>query len=219
MRKPQPFIWSAACAPFASRNFRFRQVAATIVCTDLRHLEAVPRSAMIGHMASQRGSCAELRAEVAHGGRACEVSVVMWVGDNARDDRCMADSELSHFLEMKSKHFDPLCQKLSLRELAMESGPRFAIASAVGSTARVWFEHDRGLCVFALGNTAHAKPACSVDEATRLFPRMRVLEEGEQRLSLAEQAQFVLERWGELEGLFGPERIEITRAQIAEKRA
>jgi hypothetical protein len=116
------------------------------------------------------------------------------------------------FLEQKQKHFDRLCRNLRLEAGLRESGNGYAIVSAGADNVRVFFEHERGLCAFAVGAFADVKPLCGVEELASRFPRIRVMPEGHQRLDLEEQRQFLEGRWSDLQVMFSPDHISETRA-------
>ena len=116
------------------------------------------------------------------------------------------------FLEQKQKHFDRLCRNLSLEAGATESGNGYAIVSAGADNVRVFFEHERGLCAFAVGAFADVKPLCGVEELAARFPRIRVMPEGDQRPDLEEERQFLEARWSDLQVMFSPDHITETRA-------
>jgi hypothetical protein len=118
----------------------------------------------------------------------------------------------STFLEQKHKHFDLLCRNLGLEAGLQENGDGYAIASAAAGNVRVFFEHERGLCGFAVGAFGDAKPLCSAEELALRFPRIRVLSEGHQRLDLDEQRHFIEDHWSDLQVMFSAEHIAETRA-------
>jgi hypothetical protein len=57
-----------------------------------------------------------------------------------------------------------------------------------------------------------------IEQVAELFPRIRILPGGVQRLTLDEQAQFITAHWQELELMFQPSRIELTRRVLMGKR-
>jgi hypothetical protein len=116
------------------------------------------------------------------------------------------------FLEQKQKHFDPLSRSLRLEAGLRESRNGYAIVSAGADNVRVFFEHERGLCAFAVGAFADVKPLCGVEELASRFPRIRVMPEGHQRLDLEEQRQFLEARWPDLQVMFSPDHITETMA-------
>jgi hypothetical protein len=98
----------------------------------------------------------------------------------------MTDSEnpaLASFLGQKHKHFDLLCRNLGLAAGFQESGNDYAIVSAVAGNVCVFFEHERGVCTFAVGAIEDVKPQCIAQELASRFPRIRALEE-HQRLKI-----------------------------------
>jgi hypothetical protein len=118
----------------------------------------------------------------------------------------------SFFEEQKQKHFDPLCRNLHLEGGFGDSGNGYTIVSAGADNVRVFFEHERGLCTFAVGALADVKPLCGVEELASRFPRIRVMPEGHQRLDLEEQREFLETRWSDLQVMFSPDHITETRA-------
>jgi hypothetical protein len=116
------------------------------------------------------------------------------------------------FLEQKQRHFDLLCRNLGLEAGLQESGSGYAIASAAVGNVRVFFEHERGLCAFAVGAFGDVRALCSVEELALRFPRIRVLSEGYQRLDLDEQRKFIEGRWSKLQVMFSADHIAETRA-------
>jgi hypothetical protein len=114
------------------------------------------------------------------------------------------------FLALKARHFDPLCRSLGLL-LDLERGSQgFAVASAALDNVRVYFESNRGLCSFGVGSSAQTSSLCGVGEIAGRFPRIRLLPEGEQRLTLEEQAEFVTKHWDDLQIMFSPDHIRET---------
>jgi len=109
------------------------------------------------------------------------------------------------------EHFDPLCRTLGLSP--QWSGPTddYASASAASGYVCVHFENDRGLCSFSIGPASDERPLCAVEEMAARFPRIRLLPEGHQRLSLAEQSEFLRNNWSALQVMFSPEHIAETR--------
>jgi len=129
-----------------------------------------------------------------------------------------SDWATANFAKLSTQHFEPLCEALGLGEPNSVVGAGYAVSSAADNIVRVFFEHDRGLCNFALGPAGDNEPLCSVDVAARRFPPVRLLRQGEQRLSLGEQAQLVQGHWKELQHMFGPALAE-TREWLAEVHA
>jgi hypothetical protein len=121
------------------------------------------------------------------------------------------DPAFQYFQSMREEYFLGLCQTLGLSDETLHVDPQFAIASAAAENVRVFFEHDRGLCTFALGASADARALCSVEEMAERFPRLRLVPEGRQRLSLEEQRLFVESHWPELQVMFSPQHIGETR--------
>jgi hypothetical protein len=129
-----------------------------------------------------------------------------------------SDWASENFAKHSAQHFEPLCEALGLGERSSVAGAGYAISSAADGSVRVFFEHDRGLCSFSVGLASDAKPFCAVDVIARRLPPVRLLHQGEQRLSLSEQAQLLRDHWAELQHMFGPALAE-TRKWLAEHHA
>lgn len=123
-----------------------------------------------------------------------------------------------NFAALSAQHFEPLCEALGLSERDSTAGDGYAISSAARGNVKVFFEHDRGLCHFSVGLAGEGKPYCEVELIARRFPRIRLLNTGEQRLSLSEQAQLLKNHWNELQHMFGPALVD-TRCWLAGVRA
>jgi len=121
------------------------------------------------------------------------------------------DWALQSFQALREEHFVGLCRKLNLSAETPQVDRGFAIVSAAAGNVRVIFEHDRGFCLFGLGAFADSKALCSVEEVAERFPRIRLVPEGRQRLTLEEQRSFVEVRWPALQVMFSPEHLGETR--------
>jgi hypothetical protein len=118
---------------------------------------------------------------------------------------------LKHFRSLRETHFDGLCRKLGLIATAADIAADFCRVSGKAGAVQVYFECERGLCSFSVGPASDAHPLCSVEEIAERFPRVRVLGEGSQRLSLDEQCSFLQSRWNDLQVMFSTEHLPETR--------
>jgi len=118
---------------------------------------------------------------------------------------------VQEFESMRARWFAPFCQRLDLVPGETDTGPCYAMASAASGWVRIFFEYERGMCSFAVGVVQDARPLCGVEEIAGRFPRVRLMAEGAQRLSLEEQQQFLESRWGDLQVIFSPEHLAETR--------
>jgi hypothetical protein len=116
------------------------------------------------------------------------------------------------FESLRTRFFEPLATTLGLTSARSILGEGYAVVSAAAANVRVYFESDRGLCAFAIGAASADKSLCAVEEIAKRFPRIRRIPEGEQRLTLAEQASFVAEHWGDLQTMFSPDHMRETLA-------
>jgi hypothetical protein len=126
-----------------------------------------------------------------------------------------------HFQALRQQYFDPLRDKLGLtaERTSQLSSSGFASVSAAAGPVRVHFESDRGLCSFLVGFSGDERDLCSVETLAERFPRIRLLPEGHQRLSLEEQASFLCERWADLQVMFSADHARETRAWRAAQAA
>jgi hypothetical protein len=116
------------------------------------------------------------------------------------------------FESLRTKFFDPLATTLGLTSARSTLGDSYAVVSAAAANVRVYFERDRGLCAFAVGAASADRSPCAVEEIAKRFPRIRRIPGGEQRLTLAEQASFITEHWGDLQTMFSPDHMRETLA-------
>jgi hypothetical protein len=126
-----------------------------------------------------------------------------------------------HFQALRQQYFDPLRVELGLsaERSSQAASSGFASVSAATGSVRVHFESDRGLCSFLVGFSGDERDLCSVETLAERFPRIRLLPEGQQRLSLEEQASFLRDRWTDLQIMFSPAHARETRAWRAAQAA
>ena len=113
---------------------------------------------------------------------------------------------------MRERYFTPLCQVLSLGQSTNDLGPAYAVSSAAAGHVRVFFECERGLFGFSIGEVAASAALCDLESLAERFPRIRALPEGRQRLGLDEQVAFIQAHWPDLQVMFSPEHIRETKA-------
>lgn len=118
---------------------------------------------------------------------------------------------LKHFRSLRETYFDGLCHKLGLIAAEADIAAGFARVSGKAGAVQVYFEYERGLCSFSVGPASDARPLCSVEEMAERFPRVRVLSEGSQRLSLDQQCSFLQSRWNDLQVMFSTQHLPETR--------
>lgn len=123
-----------------------------------------------------------------------------------------AESYADDFQSMRERYFLPLCQALSLAQGADERGVAYAVTSAAAGNVRVFFECERGLYGFGVGEVMASTALCDLESLAERFPRVRVLPEGRQRLDLNEQAVFIQTHWEDLQVMFSPKHIRETKA-------
>jgi hypothetical protein len=124
----------------------------------------------------------------------------------------MSQSHAEHFEGMRRLYFAPLCQTLELSQASDHVDGPFAVTSAANGNVRVFFECERGLCAFGVGEAAAHAPLCDLESLAERFPKVRLIPEGHQRLGLDEQAAFVETNWQALQVMFSPEHIRETKA-------
>ena len=119
-------------------------------------------------------------------------------------------STTDNFTKQRAQYFDPLVEALGLCASQAEEHELFGFVEATGSNLGVRFEHDRGLCEFSINLISDPRRHWGISVIAVLFPRIRLLPGGEQRLSLAEQEHLLNTRWAELEQLFAPDSLPAT---------
>jgi hypothetical protein len=124
-----------------------------------------------------------------------------------------------YFLAAREQFFEPLCRELSLGDVQNVIYSQFGYASAVAGSVRVFFEYERGLTSFSLGPQGKPEPMWDVEIIAARFPRVRILAEGVQRLSLEEQSALIARHWDELQEMFDANHIAETRRWLAEASA
>jgi hypothetical protein len=119
-----------------------------------------------------------------------------------------------HFQALRQQYFDPLRDKLGLTDerTSQAASSGFASVSGAAGSIRVHFESDRGLCSYLVGFSGDDHDFCSVETLADRFPRIRLMPDGQQRLSLEEQSSFLCDRWADLQVMFSPDHARETRA-------
>lgn len=118
------------------------------------------------------------------------------------------------FLEACRIYFDPLVSALNLSSSAVEDHGMHGFVKGERDNVCVRFEHDRGLYEFVLSPMSSPGKSWSVLLIASLFPRVRLLSAGEQRLSLSEQVQLIQGHWAELQQLFSPSLLASTISRL-----
>jgi hypothetical protein len=113
---------------------------------------------------------------------------------------------------MRERYFAPLMETLSLSEYRSRGEVNYAVSSAAAGNLRVFFECERDMCYFGIGEARAEGSLCGVESLAERFPRVRWMSEGHQRLSLDEQSAFIVVHWQELQTMFSLEHIQETRA-------
>jgi len=124
----------------------------------------------------------------------------------------MSQTYAEHFEGMRARYFAPLCQALRLSQVSNRIEGAYAVASAAGGNVRVFFECERGLCGFGIGEGEAPAALCDLESLAERFPRVRLMPEGHQRLGLDEQAAFVEAHWQDLQVMFSPDHVRETKA-------
>jgi hypothetical protein len=121
------------------------------------------------------------------------------------------DWATASFEDAKRRYFDPLREDLGLTETHFEVSPRWGEAIAADDILQLRLEHDRGLRFFSVQSAMDSSRTFPVDELAKLFPRVRAMPFGDQRLTLEEQTRFLRERWPELRQMLSLGEIDPTR--------
>jgi hypothetical protein len=124
----------------------------------------------------------------------------------------MPQSYAEQFEAMRGKYFAPLLRTLQLSHPIDRIEGAYAVSSAAAGNVRVFFESERGLCGFGVGEVAAPAAMCDLESLAERFPRVRIMPEGHQRLGLDEQAAFIEAHWQDLQVMFSPEHIRETKA-------
>lgn len=90
----------------------------------------------------------------------------------------------------------------------------YGFVEAAAGNVCIRLENDRGLCEFAIAPTSALQRSWPLSLVAILFPRVRLLSAGEQRLSLDEQAQLIRTHWLELQQLLSPDGLPSTVARL-----
>src|SRR5258706_5731155 len=106
----------------------------------------------------------------------------------------------AEFDRFVTSHLEPLA-KLNGASLFREEGPLLEAAEFRSGNLTVRFENDRGALQLFI-SPAHAQRYWAIDAVACLFERVRLLSEGNQRLTLEEQFQLLRDHWTELQSSF-----------------
>ena len=124
----------------------------------------------------------------------------------------MTQTYAQHFEILQERYFVPLCQALKLSLVRTEHGDTYSVTSAALGNVRIFFESERGLGGFGIGEAGAERSLCGVEELAERFPRIRLLPEGHQRLDLDEQSLFIQSHWQDLQVMFSSEHLRETTA-------
>ncbi len=119
-----------------------------------------------------------------------------------------------NFKRLRVHYFDPLIEAIGLECVGSKTNEMYGFVEAAGMNVRVRFEHDRGLSKFAIAAVADPARHWGASIVAVLFPRIRVMPGGEQRLTLDEQAQLLRTKWPELERFFAEDQLLLTVARL-----
>ena len=112
------------------------------------------------------------------------------------------------------QYFRPLVTQYGLCWEERKSTTTWAAVSATGTVVRVELECDRGALAISLGSINPGARLWGIEQISSLFPRVRQLSGGTQRLSLQEQVGFLANHWDEVNEMFKAEQIAITEKRL-----
>lgn len=126
-----------------------------------------------------------------------------------------AYSPSAAFAEHERAYFVPLLEKLGVRETARHiSLPNWAAVDAACGSLIVRLEYERGLIAFCVASTVEPGRFWPIEFVAELFPRIRLMSAGFQRLSIDEQSTFLLQHIQEIQRLFASEHYPATRERL-----
>jgi len=117
-------------------------------------------------------------------------------------------------LECVDKLLTPLARSRGLELNICESSATHAVVETIGGPLKVRLEYDRGLLSFQISATEAESMFWEVDLVAELFPRLRRIPFGTQRLTLEEQAAFISSNWDELCSMFSPDNYSSTHSAL-----
>ena len=119
------------------------------------------------------------------------------------------------FANAERTYIKPLVADLHLLAAGRhESLPAWLAQDWSARNVFVRLEYERGLISCAVASVAEADRFWEVELVAELFPRIRLMPGGVQRLTIEEQAQFLLKHMPDLQRLFAPENYPATRARL-----
>ena len=126
-----------------------------------------------------------------------------------------SDSPTEAFARGEHDYLLPLVEHLKLREVARKTSlPTWAAIDYKSGCLLVRFEYERGLMSLCVASTTEPDRFWPVEIVAELFPRIRLMPGGLQRLSLDEQRSFLLEHVEKLQQLFAATQYASTREKL-----
>ena len=117
--------------------------------------------------------------------------------------------------EAERTYMVPLVADLKLRAAARhESLPTWVAQDWSAGPVLVRLEYERGIVLCSVASVAEADRFWAVELVAELFPRIRLMPGGVQRLSMHEQARFLADRMPDLQRLFAPDNYPSTRTRL-----
>jgi hypothetical protein len=92
--------------------------------------------------------------------------------------------------------------------------PHWAAAECPADNIILRLEYERGLLSFCVASTFEPNLFWPVEFIAELFPRVRLMSGGFQRLSIEEQSTFLRQHLTEIKELFSSEHYPVTREKL-----
>lgn len=125
------------------------------------------------------------------------------------------NSPVVTFVEAERVYMTPLIERWGLCAIARhDSFPGWAAVDYAADTVVVRLEYERGLIAFCVASAVEPDYFWPIEFVAILFPRIRLMSAGFQRLSLNEQSTFLMQYMQEIQRLFASEHYSTTREKL-----
>jgi hypothetical protein len=123
------------------------------------------------------------------------------------------------FAEAERVYMEPLVRDLRLQTVLRHASlPNWIAQDWSAGSVIVRLEYERGLIACSVASVVEPDRFWAVETVAELFPRIRLMPGGFQRLSLREQADFLLNHLQELQQLFTRDHYPSTRDRLQRVR-
>jgi hypothetical protein len=111
-------------------------------------------------------------------------------------------------------HLAPIARDYGLTLSTENHGSSGSVTYAKGDHFSICLESDHGCLSFQIAPNQDRATYWSIDVVSTLFPPIRLLNSGTQRLTLSEQAEFIRSNWQALTSLFDRDTYRFTQARL-----